>query len=54
MVTALVLAFFFAGIFEVSAVCLRYISSTKENIAAIESVHDRLEQLRNVAVRQSY
>ena len=48
MVTALLLAVFFAGIFEVSAVCLRYISSSKENIAAIESVHDRLEQLRNV------
>lgn len=48
MVTSLLLAVFFAGIFEVSAVCLRYVSSSKENIAAIESVHDRLEQLRNV------
>jgi hypothetical protein len=48
MVTGLILAVFFASIFEVSAVCLRYISSSKENIAAIESVHDRLEQLRNV------
>jgi hypothetical protein len=48
MVASLLMAVFFAGIFEVSAVCLRYVSSSKENIAAIESVHDRLEQLRNV------
>ena len=47
MVTALIMAVFFASIFEVSAVCLRYVSASKENIAAVESVHDRLEQLRN-------
>lgn len=46
MITAIVLAIFFAGIFEVSAVCLRYISATKENISAIECVHDRIEQMR--------
>ena len=46
MITVVVLATFFAGIFELSAVCLRYISSAKENIAAIECVQDRLEQLR--------
>ncbi len=48
MVTALLLAVFFSGIFEVSGVCLRYVSASKENVAAIECVHDRLEQLRNL------
>lgn len=47
MVAALLVAVFFSGIFEVSAVCLRYVSASKENIAALECVHDRLEQLRN-------
>ncbi|MDQ6908007.1 MAG: hypothetical protein M3176_14385 [Chloroflexota bacterium] len=44
----MILAVFFSGIFEVSGVCLRYISASKENIAAIECVQDRLEQLRNL------
>ncbi len=48
MISALVMAVFFASIFEVSAVCLRYISASKENIAAVECVQDRIEQLRNL------
>ena len=46
MITMMVLGISFAGIFEISAVCLRYISAAKEDIAAIECVQDRLEQLR--------
>jgi Tfp pilus assembly protein PilV len=46
MITALVLGVFFASLFEVSAVCLRYISASKENITAVECVQDRIEQLR--------
>lgn len=46
VVTAVMVAVFFSGVFEVSAVCLRYISSSKENINAIETVQDRIEQLR--------
>jgi prepilin-type N-terminal cleavage/methylation domain-containing protein len=46
MITAMVIGIFFAGIFEVSGICLRYISSSKENISAVECVQDRLEQLR--------
>lgn len=46
MITAVVIALFFGGIFETSAVCLRYIASNKENISAIDCVHDRIEQLR--------
>ncbi|HEX8678850.1 MAG TPA: hypothetical protein VF683_02735 [Chthoniobacterales bacterium] len=47
MITALVVGIFFSAIFEVSAVCFRYVSASKENIAALECVHDRIEQLRN-------
>ena len=46
MISALIVAAFFSAIFEVNAVCLRYISASKENIGAIEGVQDRLENLR--------
>jgi hypothetical protein len=49
MIASLLVAVFFSGIFEVSAVCLRYISASKENIAALECVQDRIEQLRNLS-----
>ena len=48
MITAMVLGIFFSGIFEVSGICIRYISSAKENINAVECVQDRLEQMRNL------
>jgi hypothetical protein len=48
MVSVLVTAVFFSSIFEVNGVCLRYISSSKENISGIECLQDRLEQLRNL------
>src|SRR5207237_9202474 len=44
--TALV-AVFFSSIFEINAICLRYISASKQNVGAIEAIHDRLERLRN-------
>jgi len=44
--TALV-AVFLSSIFEINALCLRYISASKENVGAIEAVNDRLERLRN-------
>ncbi|MEY2495703.1 MAG: hypothetical protein QOJ45_2195 [Verrucomicrobiota bacterium] len=46
MIAAVILGVFFTGIFEVSAICLRYISSSKENISSIECVQDRIEQMR--------
>jgi hypothetical protein len=46
MVTAVIVGVFFASIFEVSAICLRYISASKENVSAIECVQDRIEQIR--------
>ncbi len=49
LVTVVILATFFAAIFELNAVCLRYIGATKESVAALQSVQDRSEMLRNVA-----
>jgi|SRR2546423_1837974 len=49
MVGLLLLATFFASIFELNAVCLRYIDATKESVAALQNVQDRAEMLRNLA-----
>lgn len=49
MIAVLLLAVFFASIFELNAVCLRYIDASKESAAALQIVHDRVEVLRNVA-----
>ena len=49
MMSVALIVGFFAAIFEVNAVCLRYISATKENVAAIQGVQDRLETLRSMA-----
>jgi Tfp pilus assembly protein PilV len=48
LTAAVVVGVFFASIFELNAVCLRYISASKENITGIECVQDRIEQLRNL------
>ena len=40
---------FFAAIFEVNAICLRYIDASKEAVAAVHGVQDRMEGLRNLA-----
>lgn len=49
MISVVLIVGFFAAIFEVNAACLRYISATKENVAAIQGVQDRLETLRSMA-----
>src|SRR3954469_16658079 len=49
MLAALLVATFFGSIFELNAMCLRYIDATKESVAALQSVHDRCEKLRNLA-----
>ena len=49
MVAALLLAVFFASIFELNAVCLRYIDASKESVAALQQIQDRSETLRNLA-----
>ena len=49
LVAVLLFAGFCGSIFELNAVCLRYIDASKESVAALESVHDRCEVLRNLA-----
>jgi prepilin-type N-terminal cleavage/methylation domain-containing protein len=49
LIAVLVLSVFFASVFELNAVCLRYIDATKESVAALQAVHDRCEVLRNLA-----
>ncbi len=48
LVAAVLLAVFFGSIFELNAVCLRYIDASKESIAALQLVNDRSETLRNL------
>ena len=49
MVAAMLTALFFASIFELNAMCLRFIDSSKESLAALQSTQDRGELLRNLA-----
>lgn len=49
LITVVLIAAFFAGIFEVNAVCLRYIEASKESVSALQGVHDRIETLRSLA-----
>ena len=49
LVAALLLAVFFAAVFELNALCLRYIDATKESVAALQDVQDRAETLRNLS-----
>ena len=49
LVAVLLLAIFCASVFELNAVCLRYIDASKESIAALQTVHDRCEVLRNLS-----
>src|SRR5204863_2161515 len=47
MVAAILTAIFFASLFELNAMCLRLLDSSKESLAGLQSVHDRIETLRN-------
>jgi hypothetical protein len=49
MVAVLLLGIFCGSVFELNAVCLRYIDASKESIAALQNVHDRAEVLRNLS-----
>src|ERR671931_1206870 len=51
LVAAILLAVFFGSIFELNAVCLRYIDASKESIGALQLVNDRSEIQRNLAFR---
>jgi len=49
VIAAALIGILFATIFELNAVCLRYIDASKESLAALQGVQDRLEGLRNLA-----
>jgi Tfp pilus assembly protein PilV len=49
LVAILLLAIFCGSVFELNAICLRYIDSSKEEVSALQSVHDRAEVLRNLS-----
>jgi Tfp pilus assembly protein PilV len=49
LVAILLMAIFCGSVFELNAVCLRYIDSSKESVAALQLVHDRAEVLRNLS-----
>ena len=49
LVALLLLGLFLPAVFAVSGICLRLINATKESTAALQSVHDRCETLRNLA-----
>jgi Tfp pilus assembly protein PilV len=49
LVAVALLVGFFVTIFELNAVCLRYIDSSKESVAALQGVQDRVEGLRNLS-----
>ena len=49
IVAAMLVAVFFVSIFELNAMCLRYNDASKESLAALQSVQDRTEALRNLA-----
>jgi Tfp pilus assembly protein PilV len=49
LVAILLLAIFCGSVFELNAICLRYIDSSKEEVSALQAVHDRAEVLRNLS-----
>lgn len=49
IMAVVLLAVFVTSVFELNAVCLRYIDASKDSIAAQQVVQDRAEVLRNIA-----
>jgi Tfp pilus assembly protein PilV len=49
LIALLLLGLFFPSVFEMNAICLRLVNASKQSIAALQSVHDRCETLRNLA-----
>src|SRR2546430_12862290 len=49
LIALVLVGIFFASIFELNAVCLRYIEASKEAVAGIAAVQDRTEVVRNLA-----
>jgi prepilin-type N-terminal cleavage/methylation domain-containing protein len=49
LIALLLLGLFLPSVFAINGVCLRLVNASKESTAALESVHDRCETLRNLA-----
>jgi hypothetical protein len=49
MIAVLLVAGFFGTIFEVNAVCLRYIDASKQSVYALQGVQDRMEDFRGLS-----
>jgi Tfp pilus assembly protein PilV len=49
LIALLLLGLFFPSVFEMNAICLRLLNASKQSMAALQSVHDRCEALRNLA-----
>ena len=49
LIALLLLGLFLPSVFAINSVCLRLVNATKESTAALQSVHDRCETLRNLA-----
>jgi Tfp pilus assembly protein PilV len=51
MVAVTLVVGFFVSIFEVNGICLRYMRASKNNLAVLQGIQDRLEQLRNMTYK---
>jgi Tfp pilus assembly protein PilV len=49
LIALLLFGMVFPSIFEMNGVCLRLLNASKQSMAALQSVHDRCEALRNLA-----
>ena len=49
LIALLLLGLFLPSVFAINGVCLRLVNASKESTAALQSVHDRCETLRNLA-----
>ncbi|PYK80898.1 MAG: hypothetical protein DME38_01790, partial [Verrucomicrobia bacterium] len=49
LIALLLLGLFLPSVFAINSVCLRLVNATKESTAALQSVHDRCETVRNLA-----
>jgi Tfp pilus assembly protein PilV len=49
LIALLLLGLFLPSVFALNGVCLRLVNATKQSTAALQSVHDRCETLRNLA-----
>jgi type II secretory pathway pseudopilin PulG len=49
LVALLLLGLFLPSVFAVNGLCLRLVGASKESTAALETLHDRCETLRNLA-----